>query len=119
MGEAISLLAAQALNERERWPLWLPVALGTGIAIYFALPFEPSVPWAGLTLLATVAFMFGVSGSEHVAVRLCLSLLAAASLGFAIAKIRTEIVAAPVLSQRMGPIGIDGRVEQSELHGKG
>jgi competence protein ComEC len=119
VGEVISLLAAQALNERERWPLWLPVALGTGIGIYFSLPFEPSLPWAGLTLLAAVAFMFGVSGSERVAVRLCLSLLAAASLGFAIAKIRTEIVAAPVLSQRIGPIGIDGRVEQSELHGKG
>ena len=93
-------------------------ALGTGMGIYFALPFEPSL-WAGLTLLAAVAFMFGVSGSERVAVRLCLSLLAAASLGFAIAKFRTEIVAAPVLSQRIGPIGIDGRVEQSELHGKG
>ena len=27
-------------GERERWPLWLPVGLGTGIAVYFALPVE-------------------------------------------------------------------------------
>ena len=26
--------------ERDRWPLWLPVALGTGSGAYFALPAE-------------------------------------------------------------------------------
>ena len=50
---------------------------------------------------------------------MALSLLAAASLGFALAKLRTEFVAAPVLAHRIGPIGLEGRVEQSELHGKG
>jgi competence protein ComEC len=48
-----------------------------------------------------------------------LSVLAAISFGFTIAKVRTELVAAPILSHRVGPLGIEGRVEQAELHGKG
>jgi competence protein ComEC len=28
-------------DERDRWPLWLPVALGVGAGSYFALPVEP------------------------------------------------------------------------------
>jgi len=27
--------------ERGRWILWLPVAMGLGIALYFELPAEP------------------------------------------------------------------------------
>src|SRR5690242_4933072 len=33
--------ARALLEERERWALWLPVAFGTGVGIYFALPVEP------------------------------------------------------------------------------
>jgi competence protein ComEC len=117
--EALSALWQQAVHERDRWPLWLPVAIGAGIALYFALSVEPASAWAGLALLTTVASVFGVSGSERVAFRMALSLLAAASLGFGLAKLRTEFVAAPVLAHRIGPVGIEGRVEQSELHGKG
>ena len=49
-------LADNLLAERERWLLWLPVGLGTGIAGYFALPVEPPV-WPGALglLLASVA----------------------------------------------------------------
>ncbi|MEI6201971.1 MAG: hypothetical protein WCP68_08480, partial [Enhydrobacter sp.] len=32
--------------ERGRWMLWLPAALGLGIAIYFELPVEPPL-WLG------------------------------------------------------------------------
>ncbi|MBN66931.1 MAG: hypothetical protein CMM94_05125 [Rickettsiales bacterium] len=35
-------LMQQLEKERERWVLWLPVLLGAGIGIYFALPHEPS-----------------------------------------------------------------------------
>jgi competence protein ComEC len=38
--------------ERERWPLWLPVMLGTASGIYFALPFEPQpvFAWGALAM---------------------------------------------------------------------
>jgi competence protein ComEC len=46
------------LEEFPRWRLWIPVALGIGIALYFALPQEPSleVSW-GLLGLLTVLFL--------------------------------------------------------------
>ena len=28
---------------RSRWMLWLPVAMGLGIAVYFELPSEPAL----------------------------------------------------------------------------
>jgi hypothetical protein len=49
-------LWAQLLEERERWFLWLPVALGFGIALYFSLPSEPPV-WAGSVALLLLAAM--------------------------------------------------------------
>ena len=45
--------------------------------------------------------------------------LAVLLLGFCTAKFRTEIVAAPVLMHRLGPVEVDGRVESAQLHGKG
>ncbi len=112
-------IAAAALAERERWPLWLPAGLGTGIGLYFALPFEPAWPWAVLAAVAGVAAMFGVAGTHHSGLRILLAAMASIAFGFALAKARTEIVAAPVLTHRIGPLGIDGRVEQAELRGKG
>jgi len=107
------------LKERERWPLWLPVWLGTGIGLYFASPFEPPLAWAGIAVLLSLACMFALPATQNVVLRISLAALAAMTLGFAVAKMRTEDVAAPILQRRVGPIGIDGRVEQSELHGKG
>jgi competence protein ComEC len=37
--------------EQGRWMLWLPVAMGLGIAIYFELPSEPAL-WLGPALAA-------------------------------------------------------------------
>jgi competence protein ComEC len=111
--------SAALQSERERWPLWFPVWLGVGIALYFALPFEPPLAWAGICGLASVGCMFALAGTGRAPIRIGFSALAAISLGFGIAKARTEFVAAPVLEHRVGPIGIDGRVEQSELHGRG
>jgi competence protein ComEC len=37
--------------ERERWPLWMPVMVGLGIAVYFGLPEEPP-QWLGPTVVA-------------------------------------------------------------------
>ena len=42
--------------ERERWPLWIPVFLAFGIALYFALSQEPP-RWlgAGAALICLLA----------------------------------------------------------------
>ena len=40
-------------------------------------------------------------------------------MGFVYAKLRTEWVSAPVLSHKIGPAGLDGRIESVQVHGKG
>ncbi|HEY2034111.1 MAG TPA: ComEC/Rec2 family competence protein [Rhizomicrobium sp.] len=106
-------------QESERWVLWLPVALGAGIAIYFALPFEPSsalaLPFLASGLLtALVAFT-----SEGNPARLSLGLIAALAIGFSTAKLHTDHVAAPVLFHRIGPVAVEGVIDSAQLHGKG
>lgn len=60
-------------NEPTRWALWLPVALGGGIAIYFRLPREPP-HWVGLAVLvaalATAACLRGPAVGLAIAVGL-------------------------------------------------
>jgi competence protein ComEC len=45
--------------EQDRWPLWLPVALGVGAGGYFALSFEPSLAagWIALVLALAAALL--------------------------------------------------------------
>src|ERR1700761_2620440 len=99
LGTVLPGVPQLALNERHRWPLWLPVALGTGAALYFAMPVEPQLAagWAMMTLfLATATAAFR---SSNVWTRAMLALLAALSLGFGAAKLRETRVATPVLNR--------------------
>lgn len=91
-------LGATFLAERHRWPLWLPVALGTGSALYFALPFEPAaVAAAAAALLALAAGAFAAFQNGNPWARAILALVAALALGFANAKGREMRVAGPVV----------------------
>lgn len=99
-------------QERRRWFLWLPVALGAGIALLFALPREPPL-WAGWLAggcgIACVALAArSWRGTAGVGEALLLA-IAAACLGFALAQARLNAVAAPILA-RAGVYEIEGRV---------
>jgi len=100
------------LLERERWPLWLPVFLGTGIAVYFALPAEPP-SWLGVVLLAAVLAVTLLTrrwgGGFLVAV-----LVIFVALGFAAAQLRSAWVAAPVLERPSGKVSVQGLVDEAE-----
>ncbi|MFT5540025.1 MAG: competence protein ComEC [Alphaproteobacteria bacterium] len=53
-------LAGLFIAERARWALWLPVAFGAGIAVYFALPVEPPAgPGEFVCLLGGVIALAG------------------------------------------------------------
>ena len=104
--------------EYDRWFLWLPVAFGSGIAAYFALPREPSVATAVLPAAALFALRLGLV--RHTLMVLVTTALLAAALGFAAAKLRTEYVRVPVLAERIGPVAVYGFVELVEPRsGKG
>jgi len=91
------------LAERDRWPLWLPVLLGLGVAAYFRSPVEP-LPWLfrGVPVLRLTA----------------LALLAVA-LGLGAAQWRAERVAAPVLERSWGPAAMSAEVLAAEPQARG
>jgi competence protein ComEC len=110
---------AAATAERERWALWLPAGLATGIAIYFALPTEPGFA-LGIGLgLAGVLLGIAAALSPEAWLRVLLAALASVSIGFGAAKLRTQLVSAPVLTHRAGPATLEGWVDRAQVHGKG
>jgi len=101
-------LAAELIAERERWLLWLPVGIGCGAAVYFALPSEPP-PWiAGGGLLLGLAALWALR-RRPLAVLLPLAAIGV-SAGLGAAQIRTLLVTAPVLPYRLVDVAIGGRV---------
>jgi len=92
-------LANTFLNaERDRWPLWLPVALGVGAGAYFALPAEPPLLFAWIALgLTWAALTLAILGRTRWRFAFVWALLAALLLGFGLAKLRESRIATPVL----------------------
>ncbi len=103
-----SWIERQLDAERGRWMLWLPVALGLGIAIYFELPVEPAL-WIGpaAAMAASVAALLAPGGSVLRA--LCIGAVAS-GLGFGVATWRTADLGAPVLGRPLFGINVEGRI---------
>jgi len=105
------------LAERERWILWLPIALGSGIALYFGLETEPP-RWIGpLMLLTFVAAGWVLRG--RLALLMLFVGLAVAALGFTVAVERSHHVEAPILKRPTGMIELKGRIAEVEPLEKG
>ncbi len=93
------------------------MALGCGIAIYFALPAEPDNSAA--IIVAAIAIGTIVLAPQAAVLRAFMMFTAIAAIGFSAAKLRTDIVAAPIIKHKTAPLGLDGRIETVQLHGKG
>ncbi|HYC75710.1 ComEC/Rec2 family competence protein [Brevundimonas sp.] len=104
-------LQAQWALQALRWRLWAPVALGGGCAVYFSLKTEPAA-WpllAGATLAA--AAWLGARRLQRSRMwTLPLMLLACFALGIAVAKLRTDAVAAPIAPAMSEPTVVEGWV---------
>lgn len=109
-------LGATLAAERDRWALWLPVAFGGGIGLYFALPAEPPL-WLGPAATLALAAMF-LGLRKPALPRLLLTAALAISAGLTAAELRTRAVAAPVLLERHGPVELRGVIERLEPDGK-
>ncbi|MBB4286321.1 ComEC/Rec2 family competence protein [Roseospira goensis] len=108
-------LAATLEAERARWPLWLPVALGCGVAAYILPAVEPP-RWAGAALAAGVLLLVLVA-RRAAWIGALLAALVAAAVGFVAAQERAHGIAAPVLAERLGPATVSGRVVLIEARG--
>ncbi len=107
--------------ERDRWPLWFPVALGIGIAVYFSLPFEPPL-WlgpAGLGLIIAGATLTRWQTEAPTPLFPLMLLFIAVALGFTAAQVRTITVAPTVLTTKSGPLWIEARVARVQLRSDG
>ncbi|MGO4715694.1 ComEC/Rec2 family competence protein [Bradyrhizobium sp. 2TAF24] len=91
---------------------WVPVAFGTGIAIYFAADHEP-VLW--IAVATAVALAIACILLRRHAVFPLMVMLAAVAAGFANATIRTARVAHPVLTRPTAALSIKGFVETYEV----
>ncbi len=95
---ATSFLERFAEAQRDQLPLWIPVALGCGIAAWFVLPSRDLwIAWIAATGGLFAATWLASSGSRAVrAIRIGLFCMA---LGCALAWWRAESVRAPVLAR--------------------
>lgn len=98
--------------ERPRFFLWAPVALGAGVAGYFALPVEPPV-WLALLPLVTALIFKQVLARGTLAAALATALVLAGT-GFVVTKLRVENVRAPVLEKNMRGVALSGIVTRVE-----
>lgn len=94
--------------ERGRWMLWLPVALGLGIAIYYELPGEPAL-WVGPALAAVALLIAVLAPSGSFARALAIGAVAA-SAGVGLVAWRTASLAAPTLTRPLFSLNVEGRV---------
>ncbi|MDR3498425.1 MAG: ComEC/Rec2 family competence protein [Parvibaculum sp.] len=116
VSRVLAFAEASFLAESDRWFLWSPVLLGSGIALYFSLSFEPPL-WMALAILGGFVLLLALMprrglAAVVVAAGLCIA------LGFAAANFRTWSVAAPVL-QKPWSGALEGRVVENELTDKG
>ncbi len=108
-----SVQAAEILNaERERLPLWLPVFIGIGAGVYYALPQEPLL-WASVLSLAILAVLLLLLAGKPVlrAVVLCLFVTL---LGFSAAALQAQNRKTPMLEKRVGPAMVSGTVAEAD-----
>lgn len=105
------------LSQQHRWPLWLPVWFGAGIALYFSLPAEPPNRLLFLTpvLLGLLPFIRR-RGYTQTWAFLVLVMLAA---GFNLAQIHTHQLATPMLKDEVEPIRIRGQLREISVLEKG
>jgi len=100
------------LAERDQWMLWLPVCLGSGIGLYFALPVSPPpLPLLLLTMLMGLLWLWLVWRRPEAGMLLLAPWLALA--GFSLIAWRAADVAAPVLERRMAAV-VEGRIVLNE-----
>lgn len=104
----------QLLEQIPHAILWWPVCLASGVGFFFALSQDPW-RWSAVVFLAvSVPSYFVARNRERLficAVTLAVSLFA---VGFVSAQIRTQMVAAPILSDEIGPEILVGTAIQVE-----
>jgi competence protein ComEC len=105
---------SQAMN---RQALWLPVAFGCGIGLYFSLRLEPPVWLAPLVFVALSFLVYKVRQRQFLVILTILGLFISA--GFGVVQWRAHDLAAPVLARKMPPVELKGTISNIDLRKNG
>ena len=101
---------------------WLVVAFGAGVAIYFALPYEPSeilyVPFIVCSTLVIIISQYKYAGTQT-ALRLISLMILFISLGVGRSVIHTRAISAPALDEYRSSYEITGWIETVQASGSG
>lgn len=103
-------------GEWQQWPLFVPVAIGLGIALWFGLPTLGLRRAALLVVFGLALLGLSLRGPARPALAGAACLIA---LGLLAADLRSLSVAAPRLHHRVGPVSIEGLVESVEARAGG
>ena len=113
-GGIFAALVRRLEAEQERWFYWLPVLIGCGIGLYFALPSEPYTVAALAPAVCILSWRAAVGRPNSIVAGILIAASLAAALGFALAKLRVEFVRAPVLTKQLNAADVRGWVELVE-----
>jgi competence protein ComEC len=91
---------------------WLAVAYGAGVVIYFTAEREPS--WWAAVALAIISMTFAVLLRRHLAAFVIALAVSAMAVGFAVATVKTALIAHPVLRFNASGVTVAGFVELRE-----
>jgi competence protein ComEC len=117
-------IIAEITDQKDRLFLWLPVAFGLGIILYFCLKMEPGVgislaPMAALSPALYWAWKKHFNGTCEFLTYVFLVGMVMGSAGFAAAKMSTEIYGTPILKKPLRMANIAGVIDSIESLGNG
>lgn len=107
---ASNFVISSFLKEYDRWFLWLPVAFGIGISLYFCLNNEPSL-WIGFSSAFLIGCLIYIL-KRHKSLLYYFSIFFLfVLLGFLMSQIRALVVDAPVIDSYMKNVTVDGVID--------
>lgn len=113
--DVFKAIADDAAAQGRRAYLWLAVAFGAGVCVYFSLPFEPlfCVTAGALTMSAFLLYDCRKNAFKFFATLVFLGVS-----GFAAAQIKTISTAAPMLKYRTRTVATSGIVDAAFVQGE-
>ena len=101
----------------NRQALWLPVAFGCGIALYFSLRLEPPVWLVPAVFVGLSVLVYIVRHKQFLVILTILGLFVSA--GFGVVQWRAHDLAAPVLARKMPAVELTGTISNIDLRKNG
>jgi competence protein ComEC len=109
-----SVITAGWRVDAARRVLFVPVLMGAGVGVYFALPREPALWAASIGVLTCVGWIIARRGGLAPGIVAAIGAIAAMGAGFSLAIVRAQMNDTPVLASETRLLTITGRIARLE-----